>query len=391
MKKKKWIPVLLLSLLILTFFRERGMVHAALENGIDSQIGSLSKMEQNGDVIGTSVEVGSSITLRNNDKGTTKQWSCTDSSIAQIYPNGASCRVKGVRPGQVTVSCISSYLDVFGGGNIVYDMTQTTVTVVEKQTTVTEVEGVTEVLLSQTTLTLAPGERMMLVAEAKPESAQVRSRTFSSSNRYVANTDRYGNVYGLNEGNAVITVTVNGKVKAECKVTVTKAGAAETPQNTGGSGTDTVPSETLYVGETLALGTSGQAGMRWSSSDQTVAQVSSKGKIKAKNAGITCITATATDGTVLRCQITVKSVISVSKANLKISRGKTGKVSVTYRKKKGKVRFRIKGKKCISCKWSGRKRNKMTLVVKAKKKGKTSIVIGNSFSREKKVISVTVR
>ena len=381
MRKKKWIPALMLSFLILVFWGEGEMAHAALEDGTGWQTGSLSKT-QVGDVIGTSVEVGSSITLRNNDKGTTKQWSCTDSSIAQIYPNGASCRVKGVRPGQVTVSCISSYLDVFGGGNIVYDMTQTTVTVVE---------GVTEVVLSQTTLTLAPGERMMLIAKTKPESAKVSSRTFSSSNRYVANTDSYGNVYGMKEGNAVITVTVNGKVNAKCEVTVTKGGTAEKPQNTGGSGTDTAPSETLYVGETLSLGASGQGEMRWSSSDQAVAQVSAKGKVKAKKAGTAWITAAAADGTVLRCRITVKSVLSVSKTNLKLSKGKTGKISVTYRKKKGKVRFRIKGKKCISCKWSGRKGNRRTLAVKAKKKGKTSIVIGNSFSRETKVISVTVR
>ena len=73
--------------------------------------------------------------------------------------------------------------------------------------------------------------------------------------------------------------------------------------------------KTLKVGETCQLKVSGtKKTVKWKSSKKSVASVSSKGRVKAKRAGKTNITATVS-GKTLKCKITVKEAENPAVAN----------------------------------------------------------------------------
>lgn len=98
---------------------------------------------------------------------------------------------------------------------------------------ITVLPAVESVALNKTALTLQPGSTMPLTYTVSPADAKAEDAVFASSDEAVATVDASGNVSAVADGEATITVTVNG-VSAECKVTVsTKAansgnGAAST-------------------------------------------------------------------------------------------------------------------------------------------------------------------
>lgn len=99
---------------------------------------------------------------------------------------------------------------------------------VEKPETI----AVVSVTLSETALTLAPGQNAALTAAVSPENATNTKVIWSSSNESIA-TVVDGNVQAIAEGTATITATTeDGQKTAECTVTVTKQ-ASEDPGNTG--------------------------------------------------------------------------------------------------------------------------------------------------------------
>ena len=88
--------------------------------------------------------------------------------------------------------------------------------------------GVQSVTLSQTQLSLAPGESETLTATALPEDAADRTVTWSSSDEDVV-TVTGGTVTALAEGNATVRAAC-GNIFAECAVTVTPAYGPVTAQ-----------------------------------------------------------------------------------------------------------------------------------------------------------------
>ena len=148
---------------------------------------------------------------------------------------------------------------------------------------------------------------------------------------------------------------------------------------------------TIYVGHTEKLKVNRAKGkVKWTSSQKKIATVSSRGVVKGKQAGKTTITATAGNKK-LTCKVTVQNNVSVSKDTLKISPGKSQKITVKIRKNVDSVRFKIKDTKIVSCKW-GKKWKGMTipLTITAKQAGSTYITLTNTYSKEKVKINVTV-
>ena len=78
---------------------------------------------------------------------------------------------------------------------------------------------VTDVKLSETTLTLLEGASEPLAAVIEPVDAAVNRVTWASSNESVATVDAFGKVTAVSFGETIITATAGGK-KAECNVTV---------------------------------------------------------------------------------------------------------------------------------------------------------------------------
>lgn len=84
------------------------------------------------------------------------------------------------------------------------------------------------VTLNENTLTLMPNKTGKMTATVKPDDADNKMVTWSSSDETVATVDNDGTVKAVKKGTAIITAQVDGKT-AECTVTV------EVPTMTNGT------------------------------------------------------------------------------------------------------------------------------------------------------------
>lgn len=237
------------------------------------------------------------------------QWKSSDPAVAEVAPNHdwdrqASATITAKGRGQAIITASA------GGRQAVC-----TVTVTPVYTTAVE--------LSETELKLTAGETAKLAAVVTPDDATDKSVTWTSMNTRVATVDENGTVTAHRAGTAVISAAANGSeaagaVQSLCTVTVT-------PSLTPVRGVTVTP-DTLYLraGEYATLSGSVTPddatfkGVQWSSSDGTVATVSSSGFVYAIRKGKTTITATTNDGGYTdTCAVTVDSapVNSVSISN----------------------------------------------------------------------------
>ena len=115
---------------------------------------------------------------------------------------------------------------------------------------------------------------------------------WTSSNKNIATVSSNGKVTGKKAGKAVITAKVSGK-KYTCKVNVKNPYLS-------------VTKKTLTQGKSFTLEMKGSSVVKWSSSDKSVATVSSKGKVTAKAKGTATITCKCKNGKSYKCKVTVK-------------------------------------------------------------------------------------
>ena len=150
--------------------------------------------------------------------------------------------------------------------------------------------------------------------------------TWTSSNRNVAKVSKNGKVKGISVGKATVTAKV-GKTKYTCKITVKKSVIAVS----GVSLSQTNLS--LYVGDTSKLmanvypSNATNKSVIWSSSDTSVATVSS-GTVKAVGVGTATIYATTKDG-----DYTASCSVSVTQSTGTVS----GNITYHYNKYRGYV------------------------------------------------------
>ena len=119
--------------------------------------------------------------------------------------------------------------------------------------------------------------------------------TWSSSDKKIATVSSTGKntakVTAKAKGSATITAKVSDK-KYKCSITVKN------------SGLDT-KKKVLNVGKSFTLELNGTTAKSFSSSDKSVATVSSKGKVTAKKIGLATITAKGADGKTYKCKVAV--------------------------------------------------------------------------------------
>ncbi|MCB6993076.1 Ig domain-containing protein [bacterium 210820-DFI.6.37] len=197
----------------------------------------------------------------------------------------------------------------------------------------TTLPAASSITLDQTEATLKPGQDLALTAELDKNADD--TLIWTSSDDAVASVDNDGKVTAKKVGTATITATaVDGKVSAECKVTVE-------PIKVTGITLDTAKA-TIYVGKTRTLkatvapSDATYKAVTWTSSNSKVAKVDANGKVTAVAAGTATITAKNSDGTVTaKAVITVKNVAvtkvktSASKATLAVGKTKTLKATVS--------------------------------------------------------------
>ena len=161
--------------------------------------------------------------------------------------------------------------------------------------------AVEKVKLNKKKATLKTGKEFTLKATLTPDDATYTEVEWTSSDPSIATVNKKGVVEAISAGTCVITCTAkdgSGK-KATCKITVKDKNAKN----------DLKLSEEklkLEAGETAKLKLADEdAEVRWSSSDESVAKVNSKGKVTAIGKGKCTITCEAADGSA-KIEIPVK-------------------------------------------------------------------------------------
>ncbi len=248
-------------------------------------------------------------------------WKSLTTSVATVDAEG---NVKAVKPGTAKIRVSTTDGSKLNA---------------ECEVTVTKAKvAVTGVSLDNTLLLISVGESRKLSATVKPSGATNKEVSWTSNNESVATVDSNGNVKGLKEGSATITVTTkDGSKSATCKVTVSKP--VSTIAVTGVSLNKTSLSLTVGGSQSLSATVSpsnaSDKSVSWKSSDTSVATVDGSGNVKAVKAGTATITVTTKDGSkTATCKVTVTAAaptvsIVLDQTSITIATGSTYKLNAT--------------------------------------------------------------
>ena len=164
---------------------------------------------------------------------------------------------------------------------------------------------VSGIVLDKTTLTMAEGDSQTLIATVNPSNATDKSVSWSSSNTSVAMVSSSGVVTAKAAGTAKITVMTNdGGKTASCTVTVLPVAVTGVTLNKYSLSLYQNDTETLIA--TVLPANATNKNVTWSSSNSSVASVTSNGIVSALSAGSATITVTTTDGgKTASCSVTV--------------------------------------------------------------------------------------
>lgn len=240
-------------------------------------------------------------------KGVELKFVSSDESIVKITEAGKlSVTVQGVAGGTAVISAINQ-------NNVVVGFCSVTV-----------VQPVEQIVLSETEVTARIGNTVQLRATINPDNATNQNVTWKSSNDKVATVSANGLITMKSAGTASIICTSvdNPSVQAFCNVTVLKA--------VSGVALD-IDSKEMYVGENYRMSylvtpaDASTPSVIWSSTNSSVVQVDSTGMLTAKGVGQAEIIIKTTDGSYMDlCTIIVKQKptgVKISVTNLTMNAG----------------------------------------------------------------------
>ncbi len=200
-------------------------------------------------------------------------WSTANSAIAKVSTSGV---VTGVKAGKTTITVKTA------DGSF------------KASCEVTVLQHVTSIKFDKTALSMRKGDEADLKVTVSPADASDKSYTFVSSDPKTVFVTATGHIIAKLGGEATITVKSNeNKKTATCRVTVIEpvtAVALDKEENT------------IFVGEKFTLGVivsptdANNKTVMWTSSDPSVATVSSKGVVTAMKSGKAVITVKTNDG-----------------------------------------------------------------------------------------------
>ena len=166
---------------------------------------------------------------------------------------------------------------------------------------------VKSIKLNKSSLSLYEGKTYNLNVDISPETATDKALTWPSSNTSIATVDSDGMITAKKAGKTKITVKTSNNVSTVCDVTVKKNTISVQSISLNKTNTTLVEggSEKLIV--TFVPSNATNKNVTWTSSDKSVATVDSKGKVTAKKAGTTVITAKTSNNKKASCTINVNS------------------------------------------------------------------------------------
>ncbi len=180
-------------------------------------------------------------------------------------------------------------------------------------------EAVTGVTLSPSSYTLSLGHSLSLNAVVSPSDASNDTVSYTSSDESVATVTSKGVVTAVGVGSATITVTTaDGGYTATSVITVPSVAVTAISLNKSTASLSTGGNTQLTA--TISPEDATNTDIAWTSSDATVAKVSSNGLVTGVAAGTATITATTSDGGyTATCSVTVSSDIAVTGISLDIT------------------------------------------------------------------------
>ena len=225
-------------------------------------------------------------------------WSSNNTAVATVDSNG---KITAVGTGAATITCRTK-----DGG-----AAASCIVTVTKKISVKDIE------LNKTSKTVYKGNTYQLVAEITPVNASNKKVIWKSSNTSVATVSSSGKVTAKKNGTAnIIATTDDGKLAVSCKIKVkTKVTGVSLPSTAK-----------AYIGKTTKLtatvkpSSASNKDVTWTSSNKSIATVSSKGVVKGKKAGTVTITVTTKDGSFKdTCKVTVSKYVKVKDVDLNVS------------------------------------------------------------------------
>ncbi|MGM9804478.1 MAG: Ig domain-containing protein [Muribaculaceae bacterium] len=199
--------------------------------------------------------------------------------------------------------------------------------------------SVTSISLSNSAISLTPGDTKQLSASVYPTNATNKNVTWSSSNTNVATVSSSGLVTAKAAGTAIITCRAadGSGASATCSITVTDPNISVTSITLSNSAISLTPGDTKQLSATVYPTNASNRVVTWSSSNTTVATVSSNGLVTAKTAGNAIIFCRSTDGSEITalCGVTVTSPeikptsISLNKSSAIIYEGESVTLTAT--------------------------------------------------------------
>ena len=325
---------------------------------------SLDKTSLNMEVGDTQILTPTVTPSKATDKSVT--WTSSNTSVASVSSSGV---VTAKASGSATITVTTN-----DGGK-------------KATCSVTVIVPVTGISLNQTSLSMEVGETKTLTATVTPSNATDKTVTWSSSNTSVATVSSAGVVTAKAAGSATITVaTAEGSKKATCSVTVTVPVTGVSLNKT---------SLTMGVGDTETLSATVTPSnavdktVTWSSSNTSVATVSSSGVITAKSVGSTTITVTTNDGAhKATCSVTVivpVTSVGLSQTSLSMKIGDTKTLIATVYPSNATDK---------TVTWSSSNTSVATVsstgVVTAKASGSATITVTSNNGAKSAICSVTV-
>ena len=174
--------------------------------------------------------------------------------------------------------------------------------------------AVTSITLNQEALTLEIGDTTTLVATISPKEATNKNIYWSTSAGGVATISDAGLVTAVSEGVAIITVrTEDGDFNAYCNITVVPEAIHVT-----GVSLDIIEDPldincTVQLTATVTPNDATDKSIIWSTSDASIASVSTSGLITGINGGLVTMTATTNDGDfTATCEVLVNGKGTIS-------------------------------------------------------------------------------
>ncbi len=207
---------------------------------------------------------------------TSVAWTSSDTTVAAVSPTGL---VSAIKVGTATVTVKTA-----DGG-----FTASCVVTVNPV-------SVTGVSLNPSSASVAIGKTQQLTAALVPANATNTALTWSSSAGAVATVSSAGLVTGVASGTAIITVTTaDGGFTATSTITVTTT-VAVTGVSLETTSVGLLTGKTLQLTATMSPGAATNKTVTWSSSNSSVASVSTSGLVTGVAVGSATITVTTADG-----------------------------------------------------------------------------------------------